>query len=133
MVFSRPLGTETSPEGGNPPPGEPNPPFEGVPPRLGSGPDERRRRTLELTPEQPQAVAEEVAAALEPGGAAPGPDPWWQAGIQEQLDQYPECTLGAFHLRHVHSLSETRLLRIGRIAFTAPLRCARRWRTASGG
>ena len=48
---------------------------------------ERRRRTLELTPEQPQAVAEEVAAALEPGGAAPGPDPWWQAGLQEQLDQ----------------------------------------------
>jgi hypothetical protein len=39
---------------------------------------------LELTPEQPPAVAEAVAALL----AAPewGPDPWWQAGIDETLE-----------------------------------------------
>ena len=40
---------------------------------------------LELTPEQPIDIAEEVAAALEPGPAEP--DPWWQAGIDEQLGQ----------------------------------------------
>ena len=43
------------------------------------------RIRVELTPEQPPAVADEVAAALEPG--AGGPDPWWQAGLEEQLGQ----------------------------------------------
>jgi len=40
---------------------------------------------VKLTPEQPRAVAEQVAAALEP--VAVGPDPWWQAGLEEQLEQ----------------------------------------------
>jgi hypothetical protein len=40
---------------------------------------------LKLTPEQPPDVAQQVAAALEP--AAGGPDPWWQAGLEEQLEQ----------------------------------------------
>ena len=38
---------------------------------------------LELTPEQPRAVAEAVASVL--GGPEPAPDPWWQAGIDEAL------------------------------------------------
>ena len=39
---------------------------------------------LELTPEQPAAIAEALAALL----ARPerGPDPWWQAGIDENLE-----------------------------------------------
>ena len=40
---------------------------------------------LELSPEQPDAVVEEVAQALEAGAA--DPDPWWQAGLEEQLGQ----------------------------------------------
>ena len=40
---------------------------------------------LELSPEQPDAVVEEVAQALEP--AAGAPDPWWQAGLEEQLGE----------------------------------------------
>jgi hypothetical protein len=40
---------------------------------------------VELTPEQPPEVAEQVVAALEP--AAGDPDPWWQAGLEEQLEQ----------------------------------------------
>ena len=40
---------------------------------------------VELTPEQPVPVAEQVAQALETG--PPGPDPWWQAGLEEQLEQ----------------------------------------------
>ena len=43
------------------------------------------RREVELTPEQPSPVSEEVAEALELGQA--GPDPWWQAGLEEQLEQ----------------------------------------------
>ena len=46
---------------------------------------ERGRKQLELTPEQPDEVEEQVAAALEP--AAGGPDPWWQAGLEEQLGE----------------------------------------------
>jgi hypothetical protein len=46
---------------------------------------ERTRKQLELTPEQPPEVAEQVAAALEP--PAGGPDPWWQAGLEEELEQ----------------------------------------------
>jgi hypothetical protein len=46
---------------------------------------EHARNELELTPDQPSEVAEEVARALEPG--LPGPDPWWQAGLEEQLGQ----------------------------------------------
>lgn len=38
---------------------------------------------LELTPEQPAAVVEAVESALE--AEDPAPDPWWQAGIDEQL------------------------------------------------
>jgi hypothetical protein len=40
---------------------------------------------VELTPEQPQPVAEQVAQALAIGPEAP--DPWWQAGLEEQLGQ----------------------------------------------
>jgi hypothetical protein len=40
---------------------------------------------LELTPEQPPAVAEAVAAVL--AAAAWPPDPWWQAGIDEILKE----------------------------------------------
>ena len=46
---------------------------------------DRGRKHVELTPEQPPEVAEQVAAALEP--VAVGPDPWWQAGLEEQLEQ----------------------------------------------
>jgi hypothetical protein len=38
---------------------------------------------LELTPQQPAAVVEAVAEVLAP---PPGPDPWWQAGIEEALE-----------------------------------------------
>ena len=40
---------------------------------------------VELSPKQPPEVADQVAAALEP--AVSGPDPWWQAGLEEQLEQ----------------------------------------------
>jgi hypothetical protein len=40
---------------------------------------------LELTPVQPLAVAEAVAALLV--GPEPVPDPWWQAGIDEALNE----------------------------------------------
>lgn len=43
------------------------------------------RERLELTPEQPPEVAREVEAALAAGDD--GPDPWWQAGLEEQLGQ----------------------------------------------
>ena len=36
-------------------------------------------------PSSRDAVAEQVAQALEP--AARDPDPWWQAGLEEQLGQ----------------------------------------------
>jgi len=38
---------------------------------------------LELTPEQPPAVEQAVAAALE---EAARPDPWWEAGIRDALE-----------------------------------------------
>ncbi len=40
---------------------------------------------LELSPEQPDPVVEQVAQAL--AGGAGEPDPWWQAGLEEQLGQ----------------------------------------------
>jgi hypothetical protein len=40
---------------------------------------------VELTPEQPQPVAEQVAQALATGPQEP--DPWLQAGLEEQLEQ----------------------------------------------
>ncbi len=43
------------------------------------------RPEVELTPEQPPAVAEQVAAVVDAGPRAP--DPWWQAGLEEQLEQ----------------------------------------------
>ena len=46
-----------------------------------------RRSTVELTPEQPAEVAEEVAAVLAAGAQAAAPDPWWRAGLEEQLGQ----------------------------------------------
>jgi hypothetical protein len=52
---------------------------------------------LELSPEQPEAVVRAVAGLIEP--APPGPDPWWQAGIDEALygdaTARPRSTLGA--------------------------------------
>jgi hypothetical protein len=42
---------------------------------------------LELTPEQPAEVVEQIATALGPRGGAAAPDPWWQAGLEEQLGQ----------------------------------------------
>jgi hypothetical protein len=48
---------------------------------------DRGPKNVELTPEQPTEVAEQVAAALEQGSAVAGPDPWWQAGLREQLEQ----------------------------------------------
>jgi hypothetical protein len=39
---------------------------------------------VELDPPQPAAVTEAVADALDEGLARP--DPWWQAGIAEQLE-----------------------------------------------
>jgi hypothetical protein len=44
---------------------------------------ERGPDRVELTPEQSPEVAAEVAAALGPRSDAP--DPWWQAGLEEQL------------------------------------------------
>jgi hypothetical protein len=39
---------------------------------------------VELTPEQPPEVADAIAAIVVP--AAPEPDPWWLAGLQEALE-----------------------------------------------
>jgi hypothetical protein len=83
---------KTAPHGditrrGETPEGQPNPPFEGVPGPARVLEMERGRKNVELTPEQPAEVAEQVAAALELGSAVGGPDPWWQAGLQEQLEQ----------------------------------------------
>ena len=39
---------------------------------------------LELDPEQPPAVARVLGELLDAGHG--GPDPWWQAGIDEALD-----------------------------------------------
>jgi hypothetical protein len=46
---------------------------------MGSGFD------LELRPEQPEAVADAVAALIEP--PEPAADPWWQAGLDEILER----------------------------------------------
>jgi hypothetical protein len=42
---------------------------------------------LELDPPQPPPVTEAVASLLETAEA--GPDPWWQAGIDEALEPSP--------------------------------------------
>jgi hypothetical protein len=42
-------------------------------------------KRVELTPEQAPAVAAEVAAALEL--EPPAPDPWWRAGLEEQVQE----------------------------------------------
>jgi hypothetical protein len=39
--------------------------------------------TLELTPDQPPAVAAAVAELV--AEEAPAPDPWWQAGLEQAL------------------------------------------------
>ena len=39
---------------------------------------------VEISPEQPDAVAAAIAVAL--AGPAPAPDPWWQAGLEESLE-----------------------------------------------
>ncbi len=39
---------------------------------------------LEIAPEQPEIVVAAIAAALQQG--AEGPDPWWQAGLEEALE-----------------------------------------------
>lgn len=39
---------------------------------------------LELVPDQPDEVAEAIADLLRDDMRAP--DPWWQAGIEEQLE-----------------------------------------------
>jgi hypothetical protein len=46
---------------------------------------------IELAPEQPDAVAEAIAGVLAgitspAGGHGSGPDPWWQAGLEESLE-----------------------------------------------
>ena len=55
---------------------------------------------LEIAPEQPERVAAAVAEALKHGSE--GPDPWWQAGLDEALETYlsdrPErCTSRGVH------------------------------------
>jgi hypothetical protein len=39
---------------------------------------------LELDPDQPVEVADAIASALRDD--APAPDPWWRAGVEEQLE-----------------------------------------------
>jgi hypothetical protein len=39
---------------------------------------------LEIDPEQPESVVVALGAALSEGSA--GPDPWWQAGLEEALE-----------------------------------------------
>jgi hypothetical protein len=38
---------------------------------------------LELTPPQPPAIEQALAAAL--AEATPEPDPWWEAGLEDAL------------------------------------------------
>jgi hypothetical protein len=40
---------------------------------------------VEATPPQPDEVTRAIAAALAPGPR--GPDPWWQAGVNEAADE----------------------------------------------
>jgi hypothetical protein len=40
---------------------------------------------LELRPEQPESVADAVAALIQP--LEPAADPWWQSGIDEILER----------------------------------------------
>jgi hypothetical protein len=40
---------------------------------------------LELDPPQPEPVAEAIAEALAEADGAPSVDPWWRAGIDENL------------------------------------------------
>jgi hypothetical protein len=40
---------------------------------------------LELTPEQPEAVADAIELLVGPPPATE-PDPWWRAGLEESLE-----------------------------------------------
>jgi hypothetical protein len=40
---------------------------------------------LELDPPQPEPVAEAIAEVLAGAGGAPPVDPWWRAGVDENL------------------------------------------------
>jgi hypothetical protein len=40
---------------------------------------------LELDPPQPEPVAEAIAEALAAADDAPSVDPWWRAGVYENL------------------------------------------------
>ena len=44
-----------------------------------------RAEDVELTPEQPDAVVERGGSGARAGRRRP--DPWWQAGLEEQLEQ----------------------------------------------
>jgi hypothetical protein len=39
---------------------------------------------VEIAPEQPERVVAAVAELLQ--GSETGPDPWWQAGLEESLE-----------------------------------------------
>jgi hypothetical protein len=41
---------------------------------------------LELTPPQPPAVEQALAAILAPAQPKQDPDPWWEAGLQDTLE-----------------------------------------------
>lgn len=41
---------------------------------------------VELTPGQPDPVNAAIADLLEVTEPHPGPDPWWQAGLEESLE-----------------------------------------------
>ncbi len=41
---------------------------------------------VELTPRQPDPVTAAIAVLLEATEPSPGPDPWWQAGLEESLE-----------------------------------------------
>jgi hypothetical protein len=43
---------------------------------------------IELVPSQPPPVVDAVAEAL--AADAMPPDPWWRAGLEENLDESPE-------------------------------------------
>jgi hypothetical protein len=44
---------------------------------------------LDLDPAQPDAVVAAVRELLA-AAAAPAPDPWWQAGVEEALEPHDE-------------------------------------------
>jgi hypothetical protein len=42
---------------------------------------------VELTPEQPDQIADAIEAVL--AAPTPSPGPWWQAGLEESLQPSP--------------------------------------------